>query len=36
LADFFMKAHTRAQHGFYLSKLSVVDQPWVWRGVRDV
>lgn len=27
LADFFMKAQTRAQHGFYLSKLSVVDPP---------
>jgi hypothetical protein len=27
LADFFMKAHTRAQHGFCLSKISVVDQP---------
>ena len=27
LADFFTKAHTRAQHGFYLSKLSVVDSP---------
>ena len=27
LADFFTKAQTRAQHGFYLSKLSVVDPP---------
>jgi hypothetical protein len=25
LADFFTKAQTRAQHRFYLSKLSVVD-----------
>ena len=25
LADFFMKAQTRAQSGFFLSKLSVVD-----------
>jgi hypothetical protein len=27
LADFFTKAQTRAQHKFYLSKLSVVDPP---------
>ena len=27
LADFFTKAQTRAQHGFYLSKLSLVDPP---------
>jgi hypothetical protein len=27
LADFFTKAQTRAQHGFYLSKLSFVDPP---------
>jgi hypothetical protein len=27
LADFFTKAQTRAQHGFFLSKLSVVDPP---------
>ena len=27
LADFFTKAQTRAQHSFYLSKLSVVDPP---------
>ena len=27
LADFFTKAQTRAQHGFYLSKLSVVYPP---------
>jgi hypothetical protein len=27
LMDFFTKAHTRAQHGFFLSKLSVVDIP---------
>lgn len=27
LADFFTKAQTRAQHRFYLSKLSVVDPP---------
>ena len=27
LADFFTKAHTRAHHGFYLSKLSVVNPP---------
>ena len=27
LADFFTKAQTRAQHGFHLSKLSVVDPP---------
>ena len=27
LADFLTKAQTRAQHGFYLSKLSVVDTP---------
>jgi hypothetical protein len=27
LADFFTKAHTRAQHSFFLSKLSVVDPP---------
>ena len=25
LADFFTKAQTRAQHGFFLSKLSVVN-----------
>jgi hypothetical protein len=27
LADFFMKAQTRAHHQFFLSKLSVVDPP---------
>ena len=27
LADFFTKAQTRAQHGFHLSKLCVVDPP---------
>ena len=27
LTDFFTKAQTRAQHGFYLSKLSVVHPP---------
>jgi hypothetical protein len=27
LADFFTKPQTRAQHGFFLSKLSVVDSP---------
>ena len=27
LADFFTKAQTRAEHEFYLSKLSVVDPP---------
>ena len=27
LADFFTKAQTRAQHGFYLFKLSVADPP---------
>jgi hypothetical protein len=27
LADFFTKARTRAQHSFFLSKLSVVDPP---------
>ena len=27
LADFFIKAQTRAQHSFYLSKLHVVDPP---------
>jgi hypothetical protein len=27
LANFFMKAQTRAQHSFFLSKLSVVDPP---------
>ena len=27
LADFFTKAQTRAQHTFFLSKLSVVDPP---------
>ena len=27
LADFFTKPQTRAQHGFFLSKLSVVDPP---------
>ena len=27
LADFFAKAQTRAQHSFFLSKLSVVDPP---------
>jgi hypothetical protein len=36
LADFFTKAQTRAQHDFLLSKLSVVDPPWVWGGVLDV
>jgi hypothetical protein len=32
LADFFTKGQTRAHHQFYLSKLSVVDPPWVWGG----
>jgi hypothetical protein len=32
LVDFFIKAQTRAQHSFFLSKLSVVDPPWVWGG----
>jgi hypothetical protein len=27
LADFFTKAQTRAQHSFFLSKLSIVDPP---------
>ena len=27
LADFFTKTQTRAQHGFFLSKLSVVEPP---------
>jgi hypothetical protein len=27
LPDFFMKAQTRAQYGFFLSKFSVVDPP---------
>jgi hypothetical protein len=27
LADFLMKAQTRAQHSFFLSKLNVVDLP---------
>jgi hypothetical protein len=27
VADFFTKAQTRAQHSFFLSKLSVVDPP---------
>jgi hypothetical protein len=27
LADFFIKAQTRAQHSFFLSKLNVVDPP---------
>jgi hypothetical protein len=27
LANFFTKAQTRAQHNFFLSKLSVVDPP---------
>jgi hypothetical protein len=27
LVDFFIKAQTRAQHSFFLSKLSVVDPP---------
>jgi hypothetical protein len=27
LADFFTKVQTRAQHSFFLSKLSVVDPP---------
>jgi hypothetical protein len=27
LAEFFTKAQTRAQHNFFLSKLSVVDPP---------
>jgi len=27
LADFFTKAQTRAQHSYFLSKLSVVDPP---------
>ena len=27
IADFFTKAQTRAQHSFFLSKLSVVDPP---------
>jgi hypothetical protein len=27
LADFFTKAQTRAQHGFYLSKLGAVNPP---------
>jgi hypothetical protein len=32
LTDFFTKSQTRAHHQFYLSKLSVVDPPWVWGG----
>jgi hypothetical protein len=27
LADFFTKANSRAQHGFFLSKLTAVDPP---------
>jgi hypothetical protein len=29
LADFFTKAQTHAHHQFYLSKLSVLDPPYV-------
>jgi hypothetical protein len=36
LADFFIKAQTRAHHSFFLSKLSVMDPPWVWGEVLDV
>jgi hypothetical protein len=36
LIDFFTKAQTHAHHQFYLSKLSVVDPPWVWWGIRYV
>ena len=36
LADFFTKAQTQAQHSFLLSKLSVVDPPWVWGGVLEL
>ena len=36
LSDFFTKAQTKAQHSYFLSKLSVVDPPWVCRGVLDV
>ena len=36
MADFLTKAQTRAQHGFYLSKLSVVHPPWVWGGVLEL
>jgi hypothetical protein len=36
LTDFFMKAQTRAHHQIYLSKLSVVDPPWVWGGIKYV
>jgi hypothetical protein len=32
LTDFFTKAQTHVYHQFYLSKLSVVDPPWVWGG----
>jgi hypothetical protein len=32
MANFFMKAETRAQHGLFLSKLSVIDPSWVWGG----
>jgi hypothetical protein len=32
LADFFTKAQTRAQHGFFLSKLSVADPPCFCEG----
>jgi hypothetical protein len=35
LTDFFTKAQTHVHHQFYLSKLSVLDPPWV-RGVLDV
>jgi hypothetical protein len=31
-----MKAQTHAHHQFYLSKLSVIDPPWVWEGEGGV
>jgi hypothetical protein len=33
---FFHEGQTRAQHGFLLSKLSVVDPPWLWEGMLDM
>jgi hypothetical protein len=36
LVDFFIKAQTRAQHNFFLSKLSAVYQPWVWGRVLEL
>jgi hypothetical protein len=36
LVDFFIKSQPHAHYQFYLSKLSVVDPPWVWENIRYI